>query len=64
VGGNPRWNLFQKKEMSIDYETYRRLDKNGGNIPKVKDHLSNAIDVIKELEAYGWVEKYEKKLGE
>ena len=44
------------------HETYHRLYKNEGDIPKAKEHLTRAIDIMKELDAYGWVERYEMKL--
>jgi tetratricopeptide (TPR) repeat protein len=34
------------------------------NIPEAREFLTKAINIMKELEAYGWVERYEKQLAE
>jgi len=58
------------REMGMDYwiakthVVYADLNKQEGEESKAKGNLIKAIDIMKELEAYGWVERYEKELAE
>ncbi len=45
-------------------KTLHRLHKNEGDLPKAQEYLIKSINIMKELEAYGWVERYEKELAE
>jgi tetratricopeptide (TPR) repeat protein len=53
-----RWNLAR------DYALYAELFKRKGDLPKVQENLSKAIEIFKECGADGWVEKYEKELAD
>jgi len=58
------------KEMGMDYFLARthaltaELYKKEGNQSKAVENLTKAIDIMEELEAYGWVERYQKELAE
>jgi tetratricopeptide (TPR) repeat protein len=51
------WNLAR------DYALYAELFKRKGDFPKVKENLTEAIEIFKECGADGWVEKYERELA-
>jgi tetratricopeptide (TPR) repeat protein len=51
------WNLGR------DYTAYAELFKRKGDHSKAKEHLSKAIEILKECGADGWVQKYEKELA-
>jgi hypothetical protein len=51
------WNLAR------DYALYAELFKRKGDLPKVQENLSKAIEIFKECGADGWVEKYEKEMA-
>jgi uncharacterized membrane protein len=40
-----------------------RFIKKEGEASKAKENLSKAIEILKEIGAEGWVEKYEKELA-
>jgi tetratricopeptide (TPR) repeat protein len=52
-----RWYLGR------DYALYAELFKRKGDQPKARENLGNAIEILKECSADGWVEKYEKELA-
>jgi tetratricopeptide (TPR) repeat protein len=52
------WNVAR------DYVLHADLFKRKGDLPKIQENLSKAIDIFKECGADGWVEKYEKELAE
>ncbi|MCP4751142.1 MAG: hypothetical protein GY866_09625 [Proteobacteria bacterium] len=60
----------QFNEMDMQFylgrnqEIKSRVFNQNGDIPKAKEHLTKAIDNMNELEANGWVEKFEKELSE
>ncbi|MBT4267862.1 MAG: AAA family ATPase [Deltaproteobacteria bacterium] len=60
--------LFQEMEMNYYLgrmnETLHRLHKNEGDLQKAQEHLHKAIGFMKECDADGWVERYEKELAE
>ncbi|MCJ7717173.1 MAG: tetratricopeptide repeat protein, partial [Anaerolineales bacterium] len=43
---------------------YSQYFKRHGKLPKAREHMSKAIEIMKECGADGWVEIYEKKLAE
>ena len=59
--------LFQ--EMEMDYwigRTHAALSQyhqQQSDLPQAREQLHNAIDIMKKMQAYGWVETYEKELG-
>jgi len=46
------------------HEIYHLVYKDEGDFPKSRKHLIQAIDIMKEFGADGWVERYEKELAE
>ena len=48
--------------LGRDYALYSELFRRKGNLPKAKENLNKAIEILKECGADGWVEKYEKEL--
>jgi len=52
-----RWQLAQ------DHACYAEWFKKKGDIKGGKEQLSDAIDILKECGADGWVEKYEKEIA-
>lgn len=58
--------LFQ--EMEMDYWVGRsqaalaQFHQKQNNLLQAREHLSKAIDIMKEMKAYGWAERYEKEL--
>ncbi|MBT3224927.1 MAG: hypothetical protein HN354_01295, partial [Deltaproteobacteria bacterium] len=60
----------QFKEMDMQFylgqnhEAKSRFFNQDGDIDKAKNHLNKAIKIMKELDACGWVERYEKELVE
>jgi class 3 adenylate cyclase/tetratricopeptide (TPR) repeat protein len=56
-----------KNEMMLllgkDYALYAECFKRKGDLPKAKENLSKAIEILRECGADGWVEKYEKELA-
>jgi tetratricopeptide (TPR) repeat protein len=50
--------------LGQDYALYAELYKRSGNQSKAKEHLSKAVEIYKECNADGWVEKYEKEMAE
>ena len=49
--------------LARDYALYAELFKRKDDLPKAKEKLGKAIDMLKECGADGWVEKYEKELA-
>ncbi len=49
--------------LGSDYALYAELFKRKGDLPKAKENLGKAIEILKECGADGWVEKYEKELA-
>jgi len=49
--------------LAKDYALYAELFKRKNNIPKAKENLSKAIEILIECGADGWIEKYEKELA-
>ncbi|MFC1895274.1 zinc ribbon domain-containing protein [Thermodesulfobacteriota bacterium] len=56
-GNGMRFNLGQ------DYAVYSELFKRKGDLPKAREHLSKAIDIMKECSADGWAAMYEEELA-
>jgi len=58
------------KEMDMDYwlartyAVYADLHKKEGDPLKARESLTKAIDIMKKLEANGWVERYEEELAD
>jgi len=52
------WHLAQ------DYALYANLFKRKDDLPKAKENLNKAIEILKECDSDGWVERYEKELAE
>jgi tetratricopeptide (TPR) repeat protein len=52
-----RWHLGK------DYSNYAELFKRKDDLPKAKENLNKAIEILRECGADGWVEKYEKELA-
>jgi len=50
--------------LARDYAVYADLYKQKGDQSKAKENLNNAIEILKECGADGWVERYEKELAE
>jgi tetratricopeptide (TPR) repeat protein len=48
--------------LAMDYALYAELFKRKRDLSKAKENLGKAIDILKECNADGWVEKYEKEL--
>jgi hypothetical protein len=46
-----------------DYAFYAELLKRKGEHPEARENLCKAIDILKECNADGWVDKYEKELA-
>jgi len=55
---NVVWHLAQ------DYALYANLFKRKDDLPKAKENLNKAIEILKECDSDGWVERYEKELAE
>ena len=53
-----------KWSLARDYVTYAEICKQEGEKEKSIEKLSKAIEIFKECDAGGWVEKYEKELVE
>ena len=57
------------QEMSLDYflakthALYAELYRKEGDQLRAKENLNEAIEIMKECGADGWVEKYEKELA-
>ena len=51
-------------ELGRDYALYSELFKRKGDRSKAKENLAEAIEILKECGADGWVKKYEKELAE
>ena len=49
--------------LAKDYALYADLFKRKNDISKVKEHLNNAVQILKECGADGWVVKYAKELA-
>ena len=60
--------LFEEMEMDFSlaqmHKVYHKFYSNEGDQSKAREHLTKAIDIMKGLGAYGWVERYEKELAE
>lgn len=50
-------------ELGRDYALYAELLKRKGDQSKAKENLTEAIDILKECGADGWVKKAEKELA-
>ena len=48
--------------LGQDYARYAELYKKRGDLPKAKENLNKAIEIMRECGADGWVDKYEKQL--
>ena len=59
---------FKEMDMQFylgqNHEAKSRFFNQDGDIDKAKNHLNKAIKIMKELDACGWVERYEKELVE
>jgi tetratricopeptide (TPR) repeat protein len=53
-----------KLNLGKDYAFYAELFKRKGDRSKAGEKLAQAIDVLKECGADGWVEKYKKEMAE
>jgi hypothetical protein len=50
--------------LARDYALYAELFKRKNNKSKAKENLTQAIKILRECGADGWVENYEKELIE
>ena len=50
--------------LGRDHALYAELFKGKNDLPKAREHMNKAIEIMKECGADGWVEKYEKELAE
>jgi tetratricopeptide (TPR) repeat protein len=57
---NKRGMMFH---LGQDYAIYAELFKCKSDLSKAKENLCKAIEIFKECDAEGWVEKYEKELA-
>ncbi|MBC8461731.1 MAG: hypothetical protein H8D67_27480 [Deltaproteobacteria bacterium] len=48
--------------LARTYAVYAELSKKERDQSKAKENLINAIEILKECGADGWVEKYEREL--
>jgi hypothetical protein len=48
--------------LGRDYALYAEWFKRKGDLPKARENLGMAIEILKECGADGWVNKYEKEL--
>ncbi len=46
------------------HRLYSQLNQKQNNIPKAREQMTKAIEIMKECNATGWVERYEKELAE
>jgi hypothetical protein len=46
------------------YILYSSFFKKQNNLPQAKEQMNKAIEIMKECNAEGWVERYEKELAE
>jgi len=53
-----RWDLARAHAL------YSEFFKRQNNLPQAREQMNKAIDIMKECGAEGWVERYEKELGE
>jgi len=49
--------------LGMDYALYSEFFKHQNNLPKAREQMNKAIDIMKECGADGWVKKYEKELA-
>ncbi len=56
--------VFVMFHLAEDYVLYADFCKRKGDLPKAKEKLNKAIEIFTECGVDGWVEKYEKELGE
>jgi len=49
--------------LGRDYALYAELFRRKGDIPKAKENLNKAIEILKKCGADGWVKKYKKELA-
>jgi len=60
--------LFQEMEMTYwtgrTHALLSRYHQKQNNPPQAREHLQEAIEIMKEMEASGWAERYEKELAE
>jgi tetratricopeptide (TPR) repeat protein len=50
-------------DVGMTYASYSELFRRKGDHPKAREQLGNAIEILKECGADGWVAKYEKELA-
>ncbi|MFC1896383.1 hypothetical protein ACFL0Q_06950 [Thermodesulfobacteriota bacterium] len=55
-------NNGMRWELGRDYALYAELFKRKGDLPKAREQLTKAIDIMKECGADGWVTRYEEEL--
>jgi tetratricopeptide (TPR) repeat protein len=51
-------------ELGRNYATYSEFFKQKNDLSKARENLEKAIKILKECDADGWVEKYEKAMAE
>ena len=51
-------------QLGRDFALYARLNSKTGARKKAKENMRKAIEIFKNCNAYGWVEKLEKDLSE
>ena len=56
-------NMGMEYWLARTYAVYAELYRNEGDFSDSKEHLTKAIDIMKELKAYGWVKKFEKEMA-
>ncbi len=49
--------------LAQDYALYADLFKRKDDLPKAKENLNKAIEILTECGADGWVERYKKELA-
>ena len=52
-----KWNLAKGSDL------YSEFFKRKGDLSQARDNLVKAIEIFKECEADGWVNRYEKELA-
>jgi len=50
--------------LGQSHHLYSQFFQKQNNLPKAREQLTKAIDIMKECSADGWVERYEKELVE
>ena len=62
IDTNTRYNT--RFWLGQSYRLYSDIFKKQNNLPRTREQLNKAIEIMKECGADGWVERYEKELTE